>query len=366
MSPRHSRRDRRTARSAAAAICDDASPMINDDRHIAPDRLHPRGLRRLPRRARASRRGSPSCAARPGRRSSDCRCPTAAHEEWRRTDIRGCSGSTSSACRRRRPPRRAVPPALLDRRRRAGRQHGRRSTAVRVATRARCEVAPTRACCSAVSTTLVRRARRRSFGRICSRRPSIRGRQVRRAARRLLVGRDAALRAARRGDRRAAAHALGPVAPAASICGHTLVILEEGAEATLLAETASLDADGRRPALRRDRAPRRPAGAAALREPAELGHAASGTSPIRRPWSTATPRCSGPSAPWAAGWPRSISTWSLVGRGRRRPGQRRDVHRGQAAPLVPHAAAPRRRRTARATCSTRAPCRTSRDSSGAA
>ena len=52
--------------------------------------------------------------------------------------------------------------------------------------------------------------------------------------------------------------------------------------------------------------------------------------------------------------------------GRRRPGQRRDVHRRQAAPLLPHAPAPPGRPAATATCSTRGPCRTTRGSSGGA
>ena len=43
------------------------------------------------------------------------------------------------------------------------------------------------------------------------------------------------------------------------------------------------------------------------------GAPACGISPISGRWSIATPRCNGPSAPWAAGWPRSISTWPWSG-----------------------------------------------------
>ena len=57
---------------------------------------------------------------------------------------------------------------------------------------------------------------------------------------------------------------------------------------------------------------------------------------------------------------------ALVGAGADGPGQRRDVHRRQAAPFVPHAAAPPGRRTAAATCSIRARCRTIARWSGAA
>ena len=74
--------------------------------------------------------------------------------------------------------------------------------------------------------------------------------------------------------------------PAAVDFGHTLVVLEEGAEATLLAETASLDRRRRRPALRGDRDARRPAARGCGTSTCRTGAPASGTSPIRRPWST--------------------------------------------------------------------------------
>ena len=57
---------------------------------------------------------------------------------------------------------------------------------------------------------------------------------------------------------------------------------------------------------------------------------------------------------------------ALVGPGADVAGQRRDVHRGQAAPLLPHAAAPPGAALQAATCSTRARCRTSRGWCGGA
>ena len=53
-------------------------------------------------------------------------------------------------------------------------------------------------------------------------------------------------------------HMFSALSAGKSDFGHALIVLEEGAEATVLAETASNDADGRRLALRRRGDPRRP------------------------------------------------------------------------------------------------------------
>ena len=70
------------------------------------------------------------------------------------------------------------------------------------------------------------------------------------------------------------------------------------------------------------------------------GAPASGTSPIRRPLVDRDGRAAmdhrRPGQPAGQGQPAR----GAGRRGRRRPGQRRDVHRGQAAPLLSHAAAP--------------------------
>ena len=58
-------------------------------------------------------------------------------------------------------------------------------------------------------------------------------------------------------------------------------------------------------------------------------------------WSIAMLSCSGRSLRWAVGFGEGeLTTW-LVGEGAELPGQRRDVHRGQAAPFLPHDATPR-------------------------
>ena len=188
-----------------------------------------------------------------------------------RTDIRGFRlehfGFPAPDCRRSRP----LPPAAVDRRRGTGRRGSRRWTAGAYRCAARPAIGRARACSSAASTDGWR-STASCCGRICRAGRSIRGRQVCRAARRLLVRRHIALRAQGRGHRSAAAHSSRPWRPAGVDLGHTLVVLEEGAEATLLAETGQQRSGGRRAALRGRRVvvgPRRPA---ALREPAELGH----------------------------------------------------------------------------------------------
>ena len=103
-------------------------------------------------------------------------------------------------------------------------------------------------------------------------------------------------------DRRAAALLVGARQTAARDLGHTLVVLEDGAEATLMCETASHVARraGGLHCGATEVDPRAQL-AAAARQPAELGAAASGTSPIRRRSSAATRRCNGRSPPSAAG-----------------------------------------------------------------
>ena len=156
-------------------------------------------------------------------------------------------------------------------------------------------------------------------------------------------GGHAALRAARRRRSTSRCIASRRIAAGGVDLGHTLVVLEEGAEATLLSETASHDARRRRLALRRDRADRRPRRPAAARQPAELGARRLALRPsegARRPRRVAAMDDRRPRQPAGQG-----ESARRAGRPRRRvPGQRRDVHRGQAAPLVPHAPAPRRPR----------------------
>ena len=78
---------------------------------------------------------------------------------------------------------------------------------------------------------------------------------------------------------------------------HTLVVLEEGAEATLVRETAGARrADAPALARRRRRDLRRPGRPAPVRQHPELGRRAPGTSAASGPSSGPTPRCSGPSA----------------------------------------------------------------------
>ena len=189
-------------------------------------------------------------------------------------------------------------------------------------------------------------------------------RQVLRVARGLLVGRDDALRAQGRGDRPAAAHVFGPVGraerfrprpdrPGRRRRGH-------GA-----GRDRQQRSGGRRLALRRGGDPRRPGRPVALRELAELGQRRLALRPSQGP---GRPRCLAAMDHRRLGQPPGQSE-SARGPGRRRgpcPGERRDVHRRHAAPLLSHAPAPRGRRTAPATCSTRARCRANRGSSGGA
>ena len=168
-----------------------------------------------------------------------------------------------------------------------------------------------------------------------------------------------------RGDRRAAAHAFGPLARRRRSRPH------------------AGRAGGRRRGHRcwpRPPAPtRRPPACTAGRSRSSSARApgsatstcrtgapASGTSPTSGPWSTATPQLQWTIGALGSRLAKVNQHVALVGRRRRGPGQRRDVHRGQAAPLLPHAAAPPGAPSAPATCSTRGPCRTSRAWSGGA
>ena len=99
-------------------------------------------------------------------------------------------------------------------------------------------------------------------------------------------------------------HVLSVLTPGGVDLGRCLVVLEEGAEATLLAETAGSDGGGGRPALRRGRAAAGSRLAIALREPAKLGRGRLAFRPSKGRWSAARPPCNGPSAPWEAAWPK--------------------------------------------------------------
>ena len=90
--------------------------------------------------------------------------------------------------------------------------------------------------------------------------------------------------------------------------GHSLIVLDDGAEATVLAGTSG--PDGESPGLHCGAieihvGPR----AASATSTCRTGGPAFGILPTIGHWSAKTPRCSGPSARWAHGWRKSISTW---------------------------------------------------------
>ena len=67
-------------------------------------------------------------------------------------------------------------------------------------------------------------------------------------------------------------HMLSALSPGGVDFGHTLIVLEEGAEATVLAETASIDADAAGLHCGAIEILVGPRAQTALRQPAELGH----------------------------------------------------------------------------------------------
>ncbi len=222
---------------------------------------------------------------------------------------------------------------------------------------------PSEACCSAASTRWLREhgdlIRPHLFRGDRSRSPT-----SSRRCTRLLVGRNAAVRAARRGRSTSRCTCSRRSLPGGVDLGHTLVILEEGAEATLLAETAGSDNEPAT-ALRRDRIARRARRAAAVRQLAELGarrlalRPSKGSGRSRRQLAMDDRR---PRQPAGQGQ----SARGAGRRRRRRAGQRRDVHRRASSISLTTRCSITRRRIARATCSTRAACRITRGSCGAA
>ena len=256
-----------------------------------------------------------------------------------RTDIRGCSGSIAfglpgdlpAGSRRARgaaEPTASIWPAAtvaLDSRPVAG---AARSGDWRAA-----------ACCSAASTSWSR-----EHGDLLRPLPVHDGRrsarrQVRRAARRLLVGRHAALRAHGRGDRAAAAHALGAFARRRRFRPHA-----DRARRRRRSHRA-----GRNRQPRRRRPPACTAGPieilvgprARLRY-VNLQNWGTGVWHFAHQQGAGRPRRRAAMDHRRAGQPAGQGQSARgPGRpGRRRAGQRRDVHRRQAAPLLPHAAAP--------------------------
>ncbi len=136
--------------------------------------------------------------------------------------------------------------------------------------------------------------------------------------------------------------------------GRCLVVLEDGAEATLLTGTDGPDAA----------APGLHCGSVELilgavrgcvASPCRTGAAACGISPMKRPSSGATPRCNGPSPPWEAAWPRSTSgsPWPAKGPTPRSKASSSPTP-GSTSPITPSSTT--RRPAAPATCSTRRPC----------
>ncbi len=108
-------------------------------------------------------------------------------------------------------------------------------------------------------------------------------------------------------------HTLTALSPGEVDFSHLLVVLDEGAEATLLSETAG-------GAMADDSASGLHCGAIELIVgPAQncgtsickIGAPASGTSPTKKHWSKPAANCNGPSALWARGWRRSINTSCL-------------------------------------------------------
>ena len=87
---------------------------------------------------------------------------------------------------------------------------------------------------------------------------------------------------------------------------HTLVVLEDGAEATLVRETASVGREGELRRCTRGRSSCSLAtGRSSSSSMSRTGTPRPGTSAESGPWSARTPRSSGPSAAWGLGWPRS-------------------------------------------------------------
>ena len=134
-------------------------------------------------------------------------------------------------------------------------------------------------------------------------------------------------------------HMLSALSPGGVDLGHALIVLEEGAEATVLAETASLDAAAAGlhcGAIEIHVGPR-----AKLRY-VNLQNWGSGV------WHFAHQRAlvgQDAALQWTIGalgsrLAKVNQHVALVGPGANVGSQRRDVHRGQAAPLVPHAATP--------------------------
>ena len=206
------------------------------------------------------------------------------------------------------------------------------------AVEARSEVGRARACCSAASTSWSH-----EHGDLL--RPFFERRVVdpfkdkfSALQRRLLVGRHAALRAARTcaSNSRCIRSRRSPTA--ASISGKTLVDSRRRRRGDAAVRNGQHDRRRRRLALRLDRADRRAGRPAAVRESAELGPRGLALRPsegARRPRGPLAVDDRRARQPAGQGEPARRADRP----GRRGAGQRRDVHRRPAAPFVQHASA---------------------------
>ena len=160
-------------------------------------------------------------------------------------------------------------------------------------------------------------------------------------------------------------HMLSALSPDGVDLGHTLIVLEEGAEATVLAETASLDAAA--------------AGLHCGAIELHVGPRAKLRYVNLQNWGTGVWHFAHQRALVARGCGLAVDhrrAGRPAGQGepargpgrprRQRRGQRRDVHRRQAAPLLPHVAAPPSAALHQRFALQRGACRTSRGWCGAA
>ncbi len=154
-------------------------------------------------------------------------------------------------------------------------------------------------------------------------------------------------------------HIFSSISPDAADFSHTLIVLDEGAEATVLSETAGTDPTGAGlhcGAIEIFVGPR-----ARLRY-VNLQNWGTGV------WHFAHQKAlvdSNADIQWTIGalgsrLAKVNQHVALVGPGGECPGQRGDVHRGQAASIVSYASAASRRCNAPAICFTKAHCKTSR------
>ena len=328
-------------------------------------RLHRSGLRGVPARPRRARLARSSAAARRSRASRRSPGRRARDEEWRRTDIRGVQARRLRAAGRREPDgrgRAALDAALEDARARTTPPASSTSTARRPARPTRRKLG------GAVFVDLDRAVKDHPElleRYLLTEAVTPARRRLRGPARGVLDRRDAALRAQGRQGR---GPALQPGRAgrrrAASTWSHTLVVLEEGAEATLVRETAGRGR-GDAPALHVGAVEVFVGQGAQLRF-VNIQNWDDGTWHFSRERALVGPRrrrCSGPSAASGRGWPRSTRRSRWPGRGPRpRSTASCSPPAGSTWPTSPGRTTwPR---TPPATCSTRGASRTSRGSSG--